>query len=75
MNKILIDKCDILLTEFWPGGLSQFGTPPEIFFDSLKNLNFEIYDLNELTESIDRISIDKLMNMNRLETNLLCIKQ
>lgn len=63
-----------ILTEFWPGGLEQFGIEPEEYFNLLLRKGFKLYDINELEKTVELVSIDELLHMERLETNLLCIR-
>ena len=70
-----LKKCNKLITEFWPGGLNQFGIEPEEYLNLLLRKNFRLFDINEYKNIIVPANITDLKNMERLETNLLCIKE
>jgi len=64
-----------ILTEFWPAGLKQFGIDPVEYFNLLVIKGFKLYDINEDDDTVEPANINKLLNMVRLETNLLCIQE
>ena len=74
MNCLLEKKHSKILTEFWPGGLIQFGIQPDEYLNLLIRKGFKLYDLNEDEKIIEPIINNNSFLMERLETNLLCIK-
>lgn len=63
-----------ILIEFWPIGLMAQGTSGKDFLHSLKNLGFEIYELDNEPK---KISIDELCAKytGLSHTNLYCVKK
>lgn len=66
-----------IFTEFWPLGLKRAGTAPVNFLNTLKNLDFLIYEINEIKKNTELITdFNKLVKKNTGDkyTNLFCIK-
>jgi len=75
MIRLLEKKHPKLLTEFWPGGLNQFGVQPGEYINLIVRNGFKLYDLNEDKEIVEPIINNNSFLMDRLETNLLCINK
>lgn len=67
-----------MIVEFWPYGLNLFGTDPEIFLKNLNQYNFNVYHLDEETESLQPLNREALLAMytakNERGTNILCLR-
>jgi FkbM family methyltransferase len=60
MRKTLAENEDIILvTEFWPLGLTAFGVRPEDFLHELPRLGFRIYELTDCA-LVEAITLEKL---------------
>jgi FkbM family methyltransferase len=66
----------VLVTEFCPHLLSLSGTDPILFLSFIRELGFEILNLNERSKSIESASISELLekygSKRDYYTNLLC---
>jgi FkbM family methyltransferase len=82
MKKTLASsKQMILFTEFWPQGISATGKSPIDLLSNLKNIGFEIYEINNRSSQVEKKSNEQLLRENTtssndmyVETNLLCLK-
>lgn len=76
MTKLLKSKDVRIITEFWPIGLKRSGVMPEKYIESLINIGFKLFDINEFDKKIEPTEIQKLTQMYTEEkyTNILCIK-
>jgi FkbM family methyltransferase len=66
----------ILVTEFWPRGLTLHGSAPEAVLQSLIDLGFELQELDERREEVRAVDTSELLKRvtpdNQRHTNLLC---
>lgn len=79
--KNIINKTNemTLFTEFWPAALSLNNEFPNEFLQLLRDLNFEIYDIDINKNKIIKKSNAQLLKdyseeENMAQTNLLCLK-
>lgn len=72
-NIIKKNKDLIIITEFCPQHLSQFGSPPEEYLNRLIQHGFKLYDINEEKESVYLTDVASLLKeyRHRKGTNLL----
>ena len=79
LNTLRNNNSIIIVSEFWPHGLSKFGIKPVEYLKLLRNNGFEIYNMNEKSQKISKVS-DKSLIGNYTEkevdcTNILCVKK
>jgi len=81
MKKTLEDsKRLIIFTEFWPEGISATGESPIEFLSSLSDYGFNIFEINEAHNKIEKKSNEQLLDENvrnsekYKETSLICLK-
>ncbi|HYO49953.1 MAG TPA: FkbM family methyltransferase [Chloroflexia bacterium] len=65
-----------IITEFWPNRLEECGTPSEEFIGGLTAHGFTLYNINEESRQIERITAGELLSTfggNPIgQTNILC---
>lgn len=77
-----------IITEFWPNGFRKDGKNPKDFLDALASLNFKLYNIDNLKQSLSPITVhemtslidyyddnvpdDKVMKRWGWYTNILC---
>ncbi|HEX9988535.1 MAG TPA: FkbM family methyltransferase [Chloroflexia bacterium] len=65
-----------IITEFWPHRLEECGTPSEEFIGGLMAHGFTLYNINEESRQVERITAGELLSAfggNPIgQTNLLC---
>lgn len=70
----------VIFTEFWPEGISATGESPIEFLSSLSDYGFNIFEINESHNKIEKKSNEQLLNENTRnsakfkETSLICLK-
>lgn len=79
MKNLIIQTPElVLLTEFWPYGISKHGLDlPHLFYQQLECLGFEIFKINEDSKRISKVNdVTTLLKSLSGEafTNLLCVK-
>ena len=66
----------VLLTEFWPAGLINAGTPPGAYLDLLERLGFTLFDVPDDGDTMSVTTPAALLERYRAErddaTNLIC---
>jgi len=67
-----------IVTELYPKRLIQWGSSPQEYLDMLLRHGFEIYNLNELTNNIERVEqtaifLEYITNYG--STNLYCVRE
>jgi FkbM family methyltransferase len=65
-----------IITEFWPHRLAECGTPSEEFVGALTAHGFTLYNINEESKQVERITAGELLGAfggNAVgQTNILC---
>jgi len=79
MSTLLSKNKDLLLlAEFWPKGLHNFGTPPNEYYELLKMLGFSIFEINETAEKITPVkSLQDVLSRCSIKpyyVNIVCVK-
>lgn len=78
MSEILKRNNDLkIFTEFSPTMLRRAGSSPEEYLKQLMSYGFKLFYINEKSETLEPIDIDKAMQIGAEEkwTNLLCLRE
>lgn len=78
-NLIRISKSIILITEFWPFGINSSGGTVKQYLESLVDMGFVVYDIDEQKKKLVKVRIKDILEKytikNKESTNLLCLKK
>ncbi len=68
-----------MVTEFWPNGIKMSGADPEVYLHNLESLGFEIYNIDEIHNRIEKRSVPDLLDEYSIESNketdLFCVRR
>lgn len=69
----------IMFSEFWPLGLSRFGSHARDYLSLLRYHGFQLYEIDEVSRSLRPVANEELLQRYTPElgnyTNLLCVKR
>ena len=57
------NKHIVLITEFWPNGFIEDNKNPKDFLETLHQLNFKIYNINNLEQKIEPVTVNEMMKI------------
>ena len=64
MKRTLVEnKHLILMTEFWPNGFANDKSDPHDFLETLQQMQFKIYHIDQFEQKVYPISVDEMMKI------------